>query len=115
MSAQRNQEAAIDLARRAIEAAKRRQDENGPPPDEIAERLRAAADGNGNLTVDAAVEALTKSGATDPLADWRTRREKRERAAHERFFGPEPESAEPSVSPQGSTDELEANDPKEND
>jgi hypothetical protein len=96
----RSLELAHDVARRAIEAAERRQAEAGLP-DDLAERLRGVADEDGRVTVDQAIEAVTGAdGPPNPLAaEYRARQEAKNKGVF-----PEPEHVDPPTRPQGSAD-----------
>lgn len=102
---ERSRELAADLARRAIAAAERRQHDAGIPED-VAERLRSAADEDGRLSFDEAVRAVTGAEApTNSLnAEFQRERQERQRQSHERLFGPQPEPGPPPIKPQGSAD-----------
>jgi hypothetical protein len=99
-AAERNHELAIDLARRAIAAAERRQRESDAPDrDEVAERLRDAAGEDGRLTPEQALEAVTgERAADDPLAAVRAELAARERATNARLLGERPpDKSEPTT------------------
>jgi hypothetical protein len=96
-AARRNRELAAELARRAIAAAERRQAEAGAPdPADLAARFRNAADGDGRLTIDQAVDAVT--GSQSGPVNWLGAEYERQRQQREARLEPD----EPPSKPEGS-------------
>lgn len=99
----RSRELSNEIARRAIAAAARRRAE----PDEVAQRLRDAANENGLLSVDDALGAL---GGEQPSSggsfneEIRRQAEDKSRRSAGNLFGREEPEPEASGRPQGSAD-----------
>jgi len=109
---ERSRALAIEVARRAIEAAERRERAEANP-DEVAERLRQAAGEDGQISIDDAVAAVSGDEDTVSFNDLLRRAPAatgRRRALDERLFGkrdePEPESdpAPEPAQPSGDAD-----------
>ena len=81
----------LDLARRAIAHAERLAAE-AAAGDDVAERLRLAADDTGRLSVDDALAALARqqSGPTNPFAEQLAARRQRANARLADRYPPEP-------------------------
>jgi hypothetical protein len=100
----RSRALSAEIARRAIAAAERRKAEAGTSdPADLIERLRSAAGEDGRLTLDEAVDAVTRPPAR-PVNPFTAEYTERQRQSSELLFGPEAEPVVPPTRPTGDAD-----------